>query len=154
MVYPSLLSLIHTPRLPDWTDAPADLNGLFRFAERRNLVSACVPSHFNWTLPPSEQMYAKSREQFRKVATKLLGFKGAGNRNCRNAPVSFLHVCLSIHQAVLMSELENRLRITMKIYNGHKWRGYMGNSRQDLLSCSAYLLTYSTEQSPSWEANQ
>jgi hypothetical protein len=27
-------------------DAPADLNGLVRFAERRNLVSARVPSHF------------------------------------------------------------------------------------------------------------
>ena len=41
-----------TPRLPvvDWTDAPADLNGLVRFAERRNLVSARVPSHFNWPL--------------------------------------------------------------------------------------------------------
>ena len=34
----------------DWTDAPADLNGLVRFAERRNLVSARVPSHFNWSL--------------------------------------------------------------------------------------------------------
>jgi len=39
---------MRTPRLPvvDWTDAPADLNGLVRFAERRNLVSARVPSHF------------------------------------------------------------------------------------------------------------
>jgi len=27
---------------------PADLNGLVRFAERRNLISARVPSHFNW----------------------------------------------------------------------------------------------------------
>ena len=37
-----------TPRLlpvVDWTDAPADLNGLIRCAERRNLVSARVPSH-------------------------------------------------------------------------------------------------------------
>ena len=43
-----------TPRLPvvDWTDASADLNGLVRFAERRNLVSARVPSHFNWPLLP------------------------------------------------------------------------------------------------------
>jgi hypothetical protein len=41
-----------TPRLPvvDWTDAPADLNGLVRFAERRNPVSARVPSHFKRTL--------------------------------------------------------------------------------------------------------
>jgi len=53
MVYPALLSLMRPPRLPvvDWTDASADLNGLVRFAERRNLVSARVPSHFNWPLP-------------------------------------------------------------------------------------------------------
>jgi len=29
---------------------PDHLNGLVRFAERRNLVSARVPSHFNWPL--------------------------------------------------------------------------------------------------------
>jgi hypothetical protein len=42
MVYPALLQLMSTPRLPvvNWTDAPADLNGLVRFAKRRNLVSA------------------------------------------------------------------------------------------------------------------
>ena len=38
----------------DWTDThthtPADLNGLIRFAERRNLVSAHVPSRFSWPL--------------------------------------------------------------------------------------------------------
>jgi hypothetical protein len=35
---------------------PADLNGLVRFAERRNMVSARVPSHFKRSLPtfPSE----------------------------------------------------------------------------------------------------
>jgi len=51
-VYPALLPLMRTPRLPavDWTDAPADLNGLVRFAERRNLLSARVPSHLNWPL--------------------------------------------------------------------------------------------------------
>jgi hypothetical protein len=52
MVYPALLPLMRTPRLPvvDWADAPADLNGLVRFAERRNLVSARVPSHFKRSL--------------------------------------------------------------------------------------------------------
>ena len=41
-----------TPRLPvvDWTDASADLNGIIRIAERRNLVSVRLPSHFNWPL--------------------------------------------------------------------------------------------------------
>ena len=55
--YPSrylgtLLPPMRTPRLPavEWTDAPADLNGLTRYAERRNLVSAHVPPHFNWLL--------------------------------------------------------------------------------------------------------
>ena len=53
MVYPALLPLMRTPRLPvvDGTDAPADLNGLARSAERRNLVSARVPSLFKRSLP-------------------------------------------------------------------------------------------------------
>jgi hypothetical protein len=52
MVYPALLPLMRTPRLPvvDRTDATADLNGLVHFAERRNLVSARVPSHFKRSL--------------------------------------------------------------------------------------------------------
>jgi hypothetical protein len=53
-MYPALLPLMRTPRLPavDWTEAPADLNGLLRFAERRNLVSARVLSHFRRILQP------------------------------------------------------------------------------------------------------
>jgi hypothetical protein len=51
--YPALLPLMCTPLLPavDWTDAPADLNGLVRFGERRNLVSASVPSRFKRSQP-------------------------------------------------------------------------------------------------------
>jgi len=52
MVYPALLPLMRAPRLPavDWTDAPAGLNGLVRFAERQSLVSARVPSRFKRSL--------------------------------------------------------------------------------------------------------
>ena len=52
VVYPALLKLMRTPRVPavDWTDAPTDLNGLVRFGERRNLVSARVPSRFKRTI--------------------------------------------------------------------------------------------------------
>jgi len=52
MVYPALLPLMPTPRLPvvDLTEAPADSNGLFLFTERQNLVSARVPSHFKRSL--------------------------------------------------------------------------------------------------------
>ena len=47
VVYPALLKQMRTTRLPAvyWTDAPTDLNGLVRFGERRNLVSARVLSH-------------------------------------------------------------------------------------------------------------
>ena len=38
------------PQLNEVMPHPADLNGLVRFAERRNLVSACVPSHFKCSL--------------------------------------------------------------------------------------------------------
>jgi len=48
MVYPALLPLM---LVVDLTDALADLNGLVRFAKRRNLVSARVSLHFNWPLP-------------------------------------------------------------------------------------------------------
>ena len=55
MVYPALLPMTRTPRPleVDWTDAPADLNVLVRYAGRRNLVSVHVPSHINW--PPLTQ---------------------------------------------------------------------------------------------------
>ena len=51
---------MRTPGLPvvDWTDALADLNGLVRFAERLNLVSARVPSHFKRSLPPTLELNA------------------------------------------------------------------------------------------------
>jgi hypothetical protein len=52
--YPALLPLMRTPRLPvvDWTDTPANLNRLVCLAERQNLVSARVPSHFKCSLRP------------------------------------------------------------------------------------------------------
>jgi len=47
-----ITTAMRTRRLPavEWTDAPADLNGLVRFAKRRNLISARVPSHFRRSL--------------------------------------------------------------------------------------------------------
>jgi hypothetical protein len=65
MVYPALQPVTRTPRLPvvDWTDAPADLNGLVRFAKRRNLLSAPVPWHFKLSL--QECNYAQAHYNFR-----------------------------------------------------------------------------------------
>ena len=59
MVYPALLPLMRTPRLPgfDWTDASADLNGLVRFTGRWNLISARVTSHFKRSLTPFRLRY-------------------------------------------------------------------------------------------------
>jgi len=38
-----------------WTDAHAYLNELIRFPETQNLVSARVPSHFNWPVQPIQE---------------------------------------------------------------------------------------------------
>ena len=55
VVHPALLPLMCTSRLPavTWTDAPTDLNGLVRFRERWNLVSARVPSRSARATPAS-----------------------------------------------------------------------------------------------------
>ena len=71
MVYPVLLQLMRTPRLPvvDWTDAPADLNGLVRFAARRNMVFAPVPSHFNWAVPFNHTTWRLKKKSCRNLGT-------------------------------------------------------------------------------------
>ena len=60
MVYPALLPLMRTPPLPvvDRTDAPADLNGLVRFAERRNLVSA-IKFQMESNLPQTSAIFRR-----------------------------------------------------------------------------------------------
>jgi hypothetical protein len=67
MVYPALQPLMRTPRLPviDRTDAPADLNGFVRFAERRSVVSARVSSHFKRSLPSN---YTHIQATFRGIS--------------------------------------------------------------------------------------
>ena len=58
MVYPALLTLMRAPRLPavDWTDAPANLNELVHFSERRNLISAHMPARFKRSLQALQVM--------------------------------------------------------------------------------------------------
>jgi hypothetical protein len=72
LVYPALLPLMRTPRLPvvDWTDAPADLNGLVRFAERQNLVSARVPSRFRRSLHQTNEVHWKQERALRKQTSQ------------------------------------------------------------------------------------
>jgi len=57
---------MRTTRLPvvDWTDSPADLNGLVHCAERPNLVSARVPSHFKHSLPSDRLVTADRYKAF------------------------------------------------------------------------------------------
>ena len=76
MVYPALLPvlpLMPTSRLPvvDGTDAPADINGLVRFAGRQNLVAARVPSHFKCSLalmPEFQQAVVGAPSPLPKIA--------------------------------------------------------------------------------------
>ena len=60
VVYPALLTLMRTPRLPA-TDSHADLNGPVRFGERRNTVSVRVPSGFKRALRTIEPL-SRDRE--------------------------------------------------------------------------------------------
>ena len=68
VVYPALLKLMRTPRLPtvDWTDVPTDLNGLVRFGERRNVVSARVPSRSARAIPHFSTL-SHEWHDFRKI---------------------------------------------------------------------------------------
>jgi len=83
MVYPALLPLMRTPRLlVDWNDALADLNGLVRFAERRNLVSARVPSHFKRCLRgniPWGSRRANRGADFTAFLWRLFSYSGGLN---------------------------------------------------------------------------
>jgi len=77
MVYPVLLPLLplmRTPRLPELTP-PADLNGLVRFAERRNLVSTRVPSHFKRILPTSRPAWGATAVRCYSVTFKRGKYK-------------------------------------------------------------------------------
>ena len=79
MVYPALLKLMRTPRLPavDWTDTPTDLNGLVRFGERRNLVSARVPSCSVYSI--------HNREEWKKLP------RTARNRSILQMPMKWMN---------------------------------------------------------------
>jgi hypothetical protein len=83
-VYPTLLLLMHTSRLPvvDWTDAPADLNGLICFPKRPNLVSARAPSHFKRSLLSvlvSTMQLVGSENKFPLILGRLLGLEQQTN---------------------------------------------------------------------------
>ena len=99
----TLLSLMRTPRLPavDWIDNPAGLNGLLRFAERRYLVSARVPSHFKRSL---------QRLCFLPKLTLQICWRGCPYSVVMNAAIpqtwhfhmsnSLLDLCIDLHKNV------------------------------------------------------
>ena len=102
MLYPALLPLIRTPRLPavDWTDAPADLYGLVRFAERRNLVSARVPSLFKRSLAVVEWLQVLNSVCF---VNGVLGLK-------------LLHsTCMSVHSPSFSPFFNLKLHLTVSL---------------------------------------
>jgi hypothetical protein len=73
-VYPALLPLMPTTRLPivEWTEDPADLNGLVLFAERRNLVPVRVPSHLKRSLLTYSKEKSSSSEGNRFSANQVI----------------------------------------------------------------------------------
>jgi hypothetical protein len=90
MVYPALLPLMRKPQLPvvEWTDAPAGLNGLVRFAERRNLVSAPMPSHFKRSLPTSSFYFHYHRAYSFYLICTLIAFNWSQDLRSVRRPVT------------------------------------------------------------------
>jgi hypothetical protein len=107
MVYPALLPLMRTPRLPvvDWTDTPADLNGLVRFAERRNLLSARVPSHFKCSL--HTYTYIRLIAKCHSIEALLRGFfHQSFFYSQNNSSISL--ICLNVAVWLCQVSLNNR----------------------------------------------
>ena len=78
VVYQALVPLMSTPRLSvvDWTDAPANLNGLVHFRERPSPVSARVPSHFKRSLAAYTFPWFLRHSQYILSFTLLVRFIG------------------------------------------------------------------------------
>jgi len=81
----------HTSAASRWLNwrPLADLNGLVRFAERRNLVSA--PSHFNWPLPAAH-CNADNRSGYRRRQMVISVCYVCSNRSRLDLYFNFVHV--------------------------------------------------------------
>ena len=73
----------------------ANLNGLVRFDERRNLVSARMPSHFNWPLPGT---YRGEKERSVRTADNLTTFIYRLSRNWKLQSPGTLTACPSLYR--------------------------------------------------------
>ena len=98
VVYPTLLKLMRTPRLPavDWTDALTDLNGLVRFGEIRNVVSARVPSRSARAIPL--MLCGQSSSGTWKLLELLFQYLKRRNFNCNINIVSNVLKCREKHE--------------------------------------------------------
>ena len=106
---------------------PADLNGLVRFAERRNVVSARVPSHFKRNLPSCMYMYV------RRVYVQCM--------------YSYMYVCLYIYIYVYIKcavstttlQMSNAVLLPL-LYKYRIFRNYY-----DLTNIECYIATTSCQ---------
>jgi len=73
-------------------DVPTDLNGLVRFAERRNLVSARVRSHFKRSLT----LVAIENPRYRTSCTDVMRMRFYERR-------SYSHPSLVVHNAATLN---------------------------------------------------
>jgi len=107
-----------TPRLPvvDWTDATADWNGLVRFAERRNLVSACVPSHFKRSLQQHSPM-----DHSLTHPNELWNFNILWNSSCGNNPKIFFYADKICNQQAFHISFAKLLERQNMKQNVHNW---------------------------------
>jgi len=104
----------HTSAASELTP-PADLNGLILFAERQNLVSAHVPSQFNWPL-----IFVQS----------LCGYKLPGLRDCDKCP-TYVECgnLLSCKKSQVLTLLNHRKQSIIVLFSVPYHTGLSGRQR-------------------------
>jgi len=148
MVHPALLLLMRPPRLPavDWTDAPADLNGLVCFAERRNLLSTHVSSHFKRSPSKTKPFFGVSMQFGQAVSTTcyraIVSSKSAQWRlsfTYGRKPISTrtFNISSPIRLKVDMSALTSRWRLLVAVVKiGEEMRALLHVRFQRYYMCS------------------
>jgi len=145
-MYPVILPLMRTHHLPvvDWTDALAYLNGLARFAERRNRVSARVPSHFKRSLPTV--LSRSGHSVHRAIVYSIFVSRFSGLTFCAAAtgtvPVSFELSHVSGLGLGLSIELNRQSRVVFTIRSTQLYRSCTSDRYSIRLHVSALHISH------------
>ena len=98
------------------------VNGLVRFAERLNLVSEHVPSHFNWPLPPrvSHTAFIHCSSEIHQICQVVSLQSSVTETVSGTLHAAHNLFCVVLRTLYFFSDISASLRLTMYIpsYSG------------------------------------